>query len=122
METGNSAPVKIALGIEAPVAGHDDDGAEGSEVDGELEQQRAVLLHAVKVPAVAEGVKDEVKSASLRGPGEFPIGGTKVSLLHHAAADEAFGVAILCDGELGFDSLPIRLEFGILGQFRFQGI
>lgn len=57
VEFGDGVPANVALGIKQPVGGNVNHGAAGRVVDGELERERFVMLHAVKIPAQTERIE-----------------------------------------------------------------
>jgi len=81
-----------------------------------IEQERAVVFHAVKFPAVAEGVKEKVETAARIGPIKLLSAFTEVAFLGHAAADDAAGILEIFDVEQALEFGPFGGELFVLEQ------
>jgi hypothetical protein len=121
VEAVDEGPIKVAAGVEAPVARNNDHGAVRGGIDADLEEERAVVFHAVEFPAVTEGVEEEMETAAGVRPVEGPAAFAEVALLGHAAADNAAGVLEFVDGEEALEFGPFGGESFVLekGLFLF---
>jgi hypothetical protein len=62
VEAGDGVPADVPLGVKGPIGGDVDHRPVGRDVDGEFEQERFVVLHAIEVPAQAERIERGVKN------------------------------------------------------------
>ena len=119
VEDSDSVPVKVSSGVETPVRGNEEAGAEGSEMGDALEEDRGVALHAVEVPLVTERVEDRVKSRVFAGPVEAQVH-PQILILHEPLANPSIAVLILRHVKDRRDLLPSRSQGGAVLAFALE--
>jgi len=121
VEFFHGGPAHVALGVERPVGRDEDHRSVRGEVDRQLHRERLVALHAVEIPAGAEGVKCRLKPV-LR---IFPIYGKclpEIAFGGERPADDSLAVREFGDIPTLLDRFPCADQFRITDRLPFDGI
>lgn len=112
MEAGDGIPSDVAFRIKGPIGGNEDHRSVRRDVDGELEQKRLIVLHAIEIPSQAEGIEGCLED--LAAPCKiYGSGWTQVSFASHGATYHALVVLIQFNLECCFDLRPLGLKLRI---------